>query len=184
MTGWTALVPLKMGAMSKSRLATLLSAEEREALGVRMARHVIGCLSGAPGIDRVVLLSPRPIEAMEAVWCADRGRGINAELVGFVDAGTAGPLLVMLADLPLLTPEDVAALLDEAGRHGAAIAPDRHGIGTNALALRSPAGFSFAFGTGSFRHHRDQLAQAAIVERTGLSHDLDTPEDLHFLTAP
>jgi 2-phospho-L-lactate guanylyltransferase len=57
---------------------------------------------------------------------------------------------------------------------------DRHGTGTNALALRPPDIIDFAFGPGS-RHAHQTAAEAVgatYVEVDGpLTVDLDTPDD-------
>ena len=61
---------------------------------------------------------------------------------------------------------------------------DRHGTGTNALALRPPDVIDFAFGIGSRAAHRAaaELVGAIYVEVEGpLSIDLDTPDDLVFV---
>jgi 2-phospho-L-lactate guanylyltransferase len=59
-------------------------------------------------------------------------------------------VLILPADLPLVTREDVLALIERAGESpSVVIAPDRHGTGTNAL-LISPAGLiEYDFGENS-----------------------------------
>jgi 2-phospho-L-lactate guanylyltransferase len=85
--------------------------------------------------------------------------------------------LVIHADLPLLSVDDIAALLTGDGA-SSAIAPDRHGSGTNALALVEPRGFDFAFGPNSFTRHCVAARGARIVTRLGLGLDIDTAADL------
>ncbi len=94
-------------------------------------------------------------------------------------------VLALAADLPLLAPADVHALLRRAGPDRAVIAPDRLGLGTNAVA--APPGFPFTFGAPSFARHV-ALARAAgltvIPLRTpGLAVDLDGPWDMDLLGA-
>lgn len=174
---WTAIVPLKLGVERKSRLAGRLSQPEREQLADRVAQHVLDTLAHVPAISHVVVLAPRPFG--DAEWRKDEGRGLNAELSA-ARAAIAGPLLVIHGDLPLLAVQDVDALLAAAPATGIAIAPDRHGGGTNAVALVDARPFEFAFGPSS----RDLHAPgAAEMVRPGLSHDLDTPDDLDALLA-
>ncbi len=91
------------------------------------------------------------------------------------------PIAVFHADLPRLGAEDVAALLAAGERGGCAIAPDRHGTGTNALAIGDGRAFSFAFGADSFARHRAQAGERfEIVTRPGLALDVDTPDDLRI----
>ena len=56
----TALVPFKDSAHVKSRLAQVLSEEQRRALARRMLDHVIDVLRGTDGVDRVAILSANP----------------------------------------------------------------------------------------------------------------------------
>jgi 2-phospho-L-lactate/phosphoenolpyruvate guanylyltransferase len=61
------------------------------------------------------------------------------------------------------------------------LVPDRHGRGTNALAIAPPAAIEFAFGGDSRDAHRDAATRAGAryVELDGpLTLDLDTPDDL------
>lgn len=98
----------------------------------------------------------------------------------------AAAILVLPADLPLLTLEDLRALVaplqeTDSMRPALVLAPS-HDRGTNALLLRPPGVVPFAFGPQSFDRHR-ALAQAAgcavsIVHTPSLTYDIDFPEDL------
>ena len=173
---WTAVVPLKTAADRKTRLSPSLDLAERIRLSNRMARQVVATLKETEEVGRVLLLSPGPLEALDAEWMPDEGRGLNAELTR-VRAGLGGAMLVVHADLPLLARDDVEALLAAAAAAGVAVAPDRHGEGTNAIALADARPFRFAFGPGSFRGHSAE-AGAAVVRRPGLALDIDSPDDL------
>ena len=99
--------------------------------------------------------------------------------------GGANGLLTVLPDLPLLSGDDVRALLAAATCEGAVIAPDRHGLGTNALLLAPPDAIPPSFGIDSAPRHRLALALADIpvtdIQRPGTHLDLDTPADLEQL---
>ena len=181
MTGWTAILPLKLSADRKSRLAPVLSGKERQRLGDQMACHVITELRAVVAIDDIIMLSPRPIADWPVRHALDQGRGLNAELDALA-ATIPSHILIIHGDLPLVTAQDITALVDAAEAKGCAIAPDRHGQGTNALALCTRReGFSFAFGVDSFARHQNSLGDAlATVQRTGLSCDIDTPDDLAY----
>lgn|SRR3546814_375694 len=179
---WTAVVPLKTSGERKSRLAALLSAEERSALSVRMFHHVVDVLTQVPAIGRIIVLAEECPADWDGDWMADGGRGLNPELEQARKL-VAGDLIVLHADLPLLTPGDVTALIEAASESGLAIAPDRHRTGTNGLALKASTRLEFSFGADSFRLHRLQRSDCMVVERDGFALDLDTPDDLKALAA-
>lgn len=173
MSLWTAIVPLKTAGRRKTRLAANLSPPERDRLTQALFDRLIGVLEACPSICRISVLSEANLGRADLDWLPDRGRGLNAELQAVENAGLR---LIIHADLPLVTPDDVEALL-AAARGGGAIAPDRHGTGVNALALDTGVSIDFRFGPGSFALHREQAA-LAVFARPGLALDIDTPDDL------
>ncbi|EHJ62649.1 2-phospho-L-lactate guanylyltransferase [Novosphingobium pentaromativorans] len=173
---WTAILPLKQGGDRKSRLAPRLSIAARAELSDAMAAHVIACLRSAPSISRIVILSPEPPGDPALAWCEDQGRGLNVELAASRSDLGGVPVLVIHGDLPFLCADDIEAMTHV---KRVAIAPDRHGAGTNALALPgSCGGFVFAFGRGSLERHGKQAGDFVRVDRRGLAFDVDTPDDL------
>jgi 2-phospho-L-lactate/phosphoenolpyruvate guanylyltransferase len=183
------IVPHRGLAAAKTRLAPVLDDGEREALARRLLVQVLGVAHQACG-DVVVIT---PSEALEPLVVAagarlvvQRGLGLNAGLEqarqeAIADGVTT--LVILNGDLPNLTTDDVAALIDSLpGAEGVAIAPDRAESGTNALALRPPDAIDFKFGVGSFAAHAAAAEAAAVplveVHRPGLAFDLDTPADL------
>lgn len=175
---WTAVIPFKGTAARKTRLASLFSPDQRRELSQRMFDHVCEVVVGCADIDNVAVLSDLPVPGWTGSLIRDEGRGLNAELGAVATDRSGRHLLVIHADLPLLQSSDISALLEEAEKGTFAIAPDRSATGTNALALVRPAGFAFHFGANSLHQHlRAGGAAAGIVRRTGLSLDIDTPED-------
>lgn len=183
------IVPHRGLAAAKTRLAPVLDDESREALARRLMVQVLRVAHEACG--DVVVISPS--EALEPLAAAagarlvvQRGLGLNdgleqARQEAIADGVTT--LVILHGDLPNLQTDDVAALVDalpEAG--GVAIAPDRAGAGTNALALRPPDAIAFGFGIGSHAAHVAEAKKAGVslveVHRPGLAFDLDTPADL------
>jgi 2-phospho-L-lactate guanylyltransferase len=175
LTTWTAVVPIKAAAERKTRLAGDLSLVDRERLTERLLRGVIGALDASRRIARIIVLSGTPPGMAGVDWVRDEGRGLNTELAKVT---VAGPLLIIHADLPLIDAGDIVALLDAAA-HGGAIAPDRHGLGTNALAFGDGRRPELRFGPGSLARHRAQPPGGLkLVERPGLALDIDTADDL------
>lgn len=177
---WIAVVPLRQGGEPKTRLAARLSVGQRIALSVEMARRVVAALGACPAVARILILSSEPPPSgLSGEWVGDRGRGLNAELDALRRDLDTPAMLVIHGDLPLIGPEDVAALIVGAEEKGYAFAPDRHGAGTNAVAIGAGHDFAFAFGEGSLARHCDRAPDAALIRRPGLSLDVDTPGDLN-----
>lgn len=184
-----ALIPIKASGEGKSRLAGSLSAPERDALVDAMLRHVTSTAGEAAMVSRTVLVGPsRHGLDQDIPLIGDPGDGLNAALVHALDEivrskDRPNRLIVIAADLPCVTPLDLD-LLAEAPRQSIAIAPDRHGTGTNALSLPLPeaAGFRFRYGTDSAAHHREEAERLGLNVETilsaGLEKDIDEPADL------
>jgi 2-phospho-L-lactate guanylyltransferase len=180
---WTALVPLKTAAMRKSRLAARLGPDARIALSRALLGRLLDVLRAVPRVTSIVLVADEAGHSPAVRWIEDEGRGLNAELEAARDTLGTGPLLVIHADLPLLGAQDVEVLLEAAEKAGSAIAPDRHGRGTNALALTGATNVAFRFGADSLADHCAQAGEGAIIRRPGLALDCDTPDDLDLAIA-
>jgi 2-phospho-L-lactate guanylyltransferase len=193
----TAVVPLRDGRTGKTRLAEHLDAAERGRLVGTLARHVVATLLTADGIRRVLVVTADPgfvtaaLDAdprLEILTQPSARPGLNAAVeFGREHVRRRWPgdrLLVIHADLPALTTDDVAALL--AGTASVVLGPDRAGLGTNAVLLRPGAdAFMFAFGSDSLARHRREAqalgSPAALVLRDGTAIDLDTGADFSAL---
>lgn len=181
------LVPVKRLDSAKSRLRPAVA--DRPALALAMLETVLLAMAGSGALEDLCVVSPDPRvreACREAEFLLQDGLGLNRAL----EQGRrralglgAESLLVVLADLPDLTPEAVRLLLASAPEvPGAVAAPDRAGTGTNAL-LQAPADLlPFRFGRGSLRRHAEETARVGVplvlhrAPETML--DLDTPIDL------
>ncbi|MCA3747777.1 MAG: 2-phospho-L-lactate guanylyltransferase [Rubrobacter sp.] len=190
-----AVVPVKELRGAKSRLGPVLDPVGRAGLTLHMLRRVAPALRGA-GVRRVLVVSPDPAVLEEARLLGaeglrQEGSGLNPALEEGrrrALAEGAGALLVLPADLPLIEPADVAALLEVAGEEPCAvISPDAARSGTNALLLRPPGALPFSFGPGSFGVHLQAAlrrgVRVRVCERPNVAFDLDSPEDLARLEA-
>ncbi|HEX4157289.1 MAG TPA: 2-phospho-L-lactate guanylyltransferase [Rhizomicrobium sp.] len=185
------ILPVKPFAEAKQRLAPAMTAAARARLAEQMFLHVFAtarAFAGAPGIivisrgtDALAFATGQGAIALAEQPLSDLN-GALRQASAFARKSGAAKLLVAASDLPLLGEADLAAL---AG-HDCAIAPDRHGRGTNALLW--PATLDFHFGENSFEHHRaiasSAGSEAHIVTRPGLAHDIDVPADLLRPTGP
>jgi 2-phospho-L-lactate guanylyltransferase len=181
-----AVIPAKPANEGKSRLAGVLSLEQRIRLNEHLFRRTLAivCHVFTPGHVMVVSRDSSLLgiaAALGAHAITEHGFELNQALRQAADfPRLTGALLAISADLPRLEHEDVQALLAAPDR--VTIAPDRLGQGTNAM-LTNPAGcIPFRFGENSFALHcaaATALGVAPqIVNRPGLAFDLDTPEDL------
>jgi len=192
MTGscW-ALVPVKSRPLSKSRLAGRLAADSRLMLVRSMLERVLAALREARGIDHVAVVSPeRDTVPSDILVLPDPGGGLNPALEAGREAllaHGAAELVVLPADLPFVTAEDIDHLVSSGRRGGFALATDGAGTGTNALYLRPPVPFRFQFGPGSRFLHMQEAArnglQAELLRTGGLEFDVDGPADLGELLA-
>jgi len=175
------VVPFR-GAGGKHRLAPL-SEPARAELALAMLGDVLeACVSvGATAV--VSNDGPAGDVAAElgASVVADPGGGQGAAVAAALALVTEGPALVVNADLPLVRPADLLALLASVPPGGLAYAPAADGT-TNALALASPLLFAPLYGRGSaarFAAHAEQLGRVAVAAPLpGLVTDVDTLDDL------
>jgi 2-phospho-L-lactate guanylyltransferase len=183
-----AIVPQKALSGAKSRLEGVLSAPGRAALSLALLGNVCAALRAVPDVESIVVMTPdSATRAQAAAWgvsaLVDPRPGLNAALGQVVrDGARAYAVLVVAADLPLLKPDDVVALLRAVRRGRLVLAPSKEGTGTNAVAVPPGTVFHPAYGTGSLAAHR-RGAQALgldVVEirRPGLAFDVDTEADL------
>ena len=194
MTIW-AIIPVKPLRRGKSRLAGTLSEDERTELNRRLLRHTLTTLSDLRELEEVLVISRDPQALTLARQCGARTVRENgqpelntalkrATVIAQVYA-TRG-VLILPADLPLITREDVLTLIEHASDPPVVvIAPDRHGTGTNAL-LISPSGLiEYDFGENSFQRHCERVNQTGarleIVNLPTLGLDLDIPENLELV---
>jgi 2-phospho-L-lactate guanylyltransferase len=191
MTTW-AIVPVKPLYRSKSRLADVLTPEERETLSRKMLEHTLEVLTMCDSVHGVLVVSRDP-----AALAVAREFGVhtvqesgspelNSALTRasrLVTTWGAKRVLVLPSDLPLLTLGDVQGLLEN-GHYPrqAVVSPDRREDGTNALVMKPPDLFGFSFGSGSFGVHLQQAAKTDAHVREyrspTLALDVDLPEDL------
>jgi 2-phospho-L-lactate guanylyltransferase len=191
----TAVLPVKRFAAAKQRLAPGIGATHRAELAAAMLEDALEAIGAARSIERLVVVTsePRAIElatasGAEVLPDPDEGGHSGAALSGISRARElgAGCVVLLPIDCPLLEPRELERLLTGMPERYVAIVPDRHGTGTNALALSPPDAIRPAFGEGSCARHVAAAREAGLpfgVEELGsLALDLDTPADVVALT--
>lgn len=190
-----AIVPVKPLRRGKSRLAKVISAEERADLNQYLLEHTIQVLSTIDEIEHILVIS-RDTEAL--ALARDLGArtvqeygspGLNTALSRAVEIAktyeTCG-ILIIPADLPRLNADDLKKILVHRKQPPVvAIAPDRKKEGTNALLVCPPDLIEFKYGPGSFEKHCQEAREAdirlEICDLQSLELDLDDPEDLALI---
>lgn len=190
-----AIVPVKPLRRGKSRLSGVLSEDERTRLNYAMLDQTLKTLASVPEISEILVVS----RDSAALALAREGHArtvqeegapeLNAALrraTVFAKLYAAQGILILPADLPLLTVQNVQELIGHAHEPPVVvIAPDRHKEGTNAM-LVSPAGLiDYTYGRHSFKRHCERAnrvgARLEICEIPTIALDLDLPEDLEIL---
>jgi 2-phospho-L-lactate guanylyltransferase len=183
-----ALIPLKRLDLAKSRLQEVLNPGERFELMRLLLENTLTEVLRTPQIAKVILVSSEPESvAIAAEWGIshfdDRRLPWNDALAAAMDEVVdSSEVLILSADLPLVTAADISRFVELAPVPGLAIARAVD-AGTNGLVM-SPAGAAeTCFGVkGSAAQHRS-LAEAAglpsvVADIPGLALDLDSKDDV------
>jgi 2-phospho-L-lactate guanylyltransferase len=194
---WSLVIPVKVLAQAKSRLAEL-TGTVRSQLALAMAADTIAAAAAAPLVGAVVVVTDDPAVGdiaarLGALVLPDRpASGLNDALAyGAAEArkrwperGRAG----LAADLPAVRPGELTVALAAAANLGAAFVPDAEGTGTVLYAAPPGVEFRPQFGQGSGNRHRAagavEIGPAEIgptagpAALAGLRRDVDTIGDL------
>ncbi len=105
---------------AKSRLGESLDAEERRELAVRLLRRTLEATTAAPAIDETLVITPD--DEVRAIALAGGARPIRQRGGGLISgleqardeavAGGAEAILVLPIDLPLISPEEIATIVE------------------------------------------------------------------------
>jgi 2-phospho-L-lactate guanylyltransferase len=192
-----AIVPVKPLRRGKSRLSAILSEEERNRLNQFLFTHTIEVLKEVDAISDILVVSRD-----SNVLTFSREMGVrtvtengtpelnNALLRAslFSKAFSTEGVLIVPADLPLLTPADVNAFLSNRTQAPMiVITPDRRQQGTNMLLIDPPDLLTFSFGEESFKRHcalaEAKGAKVIVHKSDNIALDLDVPEDYVLLNS-
>lgn len=184
-----AILPVKNLSQSKSRLSHEINRQQRESLTSYLLRRTLGILKSARGVEDILLVSRdekvRSLAEKEKVrFLQEQGTGLNQALEQATRWSIEqhyAAILVLPLDLPVLTKEDVDAIIDMGNEMGESIviAPDQEMKGTNALMIKPPGILDYQFGLDSFHRHCQQVQDRHIDHRVyrsaGIGFDLDSP---------
>ncbi len=185
----TVLIPVNRLDRAKGRLAALLAPEERAELVRRSLAAVLAAVEGA-GMAAVVLTSDQAVRAEVPAGTRvleedPELRGLSAQLETAAAQLGVEELLILHADLPLVTAEALRDLVRQAPEAPSATLVRPADGGTNAMLLRPPGRFPLAYGRGSGDLHESAAREAGLAVRRAdvpaLALDLDTPADVRVL---
>lgn len=183
---WQAIVPVKSMAHAKSRLG-------REDLAWPFLQDCVHALKQVDVLSRIVIATSDPdvqrwADQEGCVVVPDDGHaGINAAVL---HAATLAPadfgLMVIVSDLPCLTPEAVTRVLDAASRHPVSFLADAQGSGTTTWCSTTTAPPVTHFGRDSRQAHSASGAVDLVrlqgdgwaADVSAARCDVDTPEAL------
>jgi 2-phospho-L-lactate guanylyltransferase len=185
-----AVVPVKRLSAAKSRLRDALGPATRIALSRAMLEDVLGALGAASGLAGIRLVSADPevaaigrrhgaqtvMDREEAGTSAAATQGIAALPEGW------GGVVILPADIPFVTAQEIERVLAALPLHGVVLAPAIRDGGTNLLAMRSAARIPLCFGEASFERHRAAAVEPAVMVLAGAGRDIDVEADLHAVT--
>ncbi|WAI01306.1 2-phospho-L-lactate guanylyltransferase [Methanogenium organophilum] len=159
----------------KTRLSGVMDQEERESFARAMLGDVISVLHTA-GCSPCIL-STVPFEYGDVTTQIDT-RDLNEALNAYLSRQKM-PVLIIMSDLPLVTPDAIQRLLSCTADVG--IVPGRGG-GTNVLYVRKPQEFRVDYYGASFCDHvriaEDAGLSYEVIDSFFMSTDIDEKEDL------
>ena len=181
-----AIIPFKKKG-AKTRLRTFLTEAEREELAMRMLKDVLVALSES-NIEEVEIISRcSKEELLNALKLELRNlkltvrvdeKGLN-EVLNEVIHDEKDPRLIIMADIPLVTPESINELIGYEA--DVVIAPGRNG-GTNALFMRKPCEFVVSYYGVSCLEHietaKGRNLSYTVHDSFFISADIDEDDDL------
>jgi len=189
-----AIVPFHECSVAKTRLASLLDKEERAQLSLTMLLDVLTALRRTRRFAEVVLVT-RDVDGARLgrtkgarILSEGPSRGLNRAVrkgIGLAEREGAVQVLIIPADVPLVTPMDLERILRAGREKEVVVVPSYDEGGTNALLLSPPAIMPVAYGRDSFKRHcrvaRNRDLRVRVVRLRSLQLDIDTPSDLRRL---
>ncbi len=188
------LVPVKDLRNAKQRLSPALTSDERTALARAMVEDVFDALAPFAGDPGVATVSGDSWASQQAkarkftVVLDDEQSGETAAIemaTNFCGGQGSEFTLVFPADIPLITANEVRAVLDLMPKRGCVIVPASDGRGTNGILRRPFDLIPLKFGNDSFQPHlaaaRATGFEVIVRECAGIGLDVDRPDDLAAL---
>jgi 2-phospho-L-lactate guanylyltransferase len=189
------IIPVKRLANAKSRLASLLTDDERKQFCLKMLEDVLRTVKSTKHAHETIVVSKDPLVSQiaknfEVTYLKERKTGLNrtvSEAVNWCIEMGAMSVLVLPADIPLVAPTDLNRIFTLGKKASMVISPSRNGKGTNALLLTPPKVIPAVYGPCSFQRHVKKAAKLKIsfckYRSQRIALDIDTVEDLTYFVS-
>jgi len=184
------IVPVKRLGMAKSRLSPLLSVDERKQFCLEMLKDVLTAIKAAKYIQQTIVTG-KDKTALQiardfgAIFFKESKLGLNQavrEVINWCLQMEALSVLILPADIPLVTSLDLNRIFVQQQSSGMIISSSRSGEGTNALLLAPPNVIPPSYGQRSFQRHIEKALALEInihiLRSSRVALDIDTVEDL------
>lgn len=177
------VLPVKDLRHSKSRLAQLLSPEQRVNLMRVMVEDALGQLAEAVKASGVLVVSKDPVIAGLArrygakIMSVDEDRSLNQAVNAACEhLAIRGhdACMIVHGDIPLLSSDEIDRLIGLAGASKCLLVACKDGVGTNAMVMPLPSNFAMHFGDASFVKHLN------AARKIGLEPHVETHSPLAF----
>jgi len=184
------IMPVKRLDDAKSRLSTLLTDDERKQFCLTMLEDILRTVKSTASIHQTVVISKAPevfniAKNFKATYLNESENGLNeavSEAINWCIRKEASSVLILPADIPLVTPTDLERMLALREKAAMVISPSRNGKGTNALLLTPPNVGGIFYGPHSFQRHLEEASERKIsvckFKSSRIALDIDTVKDL------
>lgn len=187
------VIPIKRINLSKQRLSTILSREERIRLSLYMLLDVLDVLYRSKNVDTIALLTIKktqnvlfhlPLEDVSII--EDHGASLNDSIKIAAKWATKhkfSRMMILPLDIPLIKSYDIETtfIKSESLSQGIVISPS-YNNGTNLLILTPPNVMPTFYGENSYYKHVSYALEhnLDVIEyyNDRISTDLDTPLDV------
>jgi len=193
-----AILPVKPFNLAKSRLSEALSPAERQSLAENLYRHTLETLLKVPQLAGILVVSrdskaisiarDHNVTSLQESRTPELNAILNDARAILYQQGAQG-VMIIPADMPFLTVEAIAEVIDAAHyTNTVVIVPDHAHNGTNCLLIAPPEAIVLHYGPDSFAAHVRSAKEAGLTayvrEIPEMALDLDTPDDLATYRAP
>ncbi len=188
-----AVVPVKHLDASKRRLSSVLTPKDRRELTLVMLEDVLVAIKASTVQEILVAGSDVDVrkvaEKFGATYANEDSRGLNTAVTRSIDwcmREGADSVLVLPADIPLLSSEDINSIIElgNGSESAVVLSPSNNG-GTNALYQKPPHLILTRFGQKSFDRHIKQARGKDISLKlhysSSVAFDIDYEQDLQKL---